>query len=69
MWKIQLIFKIIFTSFEDVDEERDMYFNSSNIIITPGKNIFKLSKDMFKFIFDAIVSEYPKHLFEKMKSF
>ena len=62
-WKIQLSMQIIFASFTDANETRDMYTKSDNITILSGIE----TDDVINELFNTFHRRYQKGLQTKMK--
>ena len=62
-WKIQLSMRMIFASFTDVNETRDMYIKSDNITIMSGIE----TDDVINELFNSFRRRYQEGLQTKMK--
>ena len=62
-WKIQLTMRIIFVSFTDADETREMHTKSDNITIMSGIE----TEDVINELFNTFCKRYQEGLESKMK--
>ena len=62
-WKIQLIMQIIFVSFTDANETREMHTKSDNITIMSGIE----TEDVINEVFNTFCKRYQEGLETKMK--
>ena len=62
-WKIQLSMRIIFLSFTDANETREMHTKSDHIIITIGTE----TEDAINELFNTFRKRYQEGLETKMK--
>ena len=62
-WKIQLSMRIIFVSFTDVNETREMHTKSDNITIISGID----TEDIINELFNTFCKRYQEGLETKMK--